>query len=223
MLSDSDIASLARENHCEPEAVKAVIFVETPAPHVGDLRPGKPLILFERHKFYRYSGNKPVSRDFPHLANHVAGGYCSGRTWQVRQECEHAKLQEAFRIFDGSLVDAALMSISMGLFQIMGFNYRLIDQPSVGAMWERYKKVDDKLDLEDFFKFCKNARILDDLQNKNWVGFARGYNGSGYARNRYDVLLNQYYRNFKRKGMDYAAAPVNHSTVSGFPEFSKLS
>lgn len=220
-LTDDDIIHLSRTHRVAPEATKAVIYVETPAPHLGDYRPGKPLILFERHKFYKYSGNSPVSRVAPELSNPVAGGYSKGRTWEERQAGEHAKLQKAFTIFDGTLIDAALMSISMGMFQIMGFNHKIIGQPTVGAMWERYKQQNDLLDLEDFFRFAVNARLIDKLRSLDWAGFARGYNGAAYARNAYDVKLRDFHRRFVREGMHLVPTKITHGTGTGFPDFSQ--
>jgi hypothetical protein len=47
--------------------------------------------------------------------------------------------------------------------------------------------------------FIKSAGLLDNLQEKDWAGFARGYNGPGYAKNSYDVKLELAY-------MKYASA-----------------
>lgn len=220
-LTDDDIIHVSRQHRVAPEATKAVIYVETPAPHVGDYRPGQPLILFERHKFYKYSGDHPASRVAPELSNPKAGGYSKGRTWEERQAGEHAKLQKAFTLFGGQVKDAALMSISMGLFQIMGFNHAVIGQPTVAAMWERYKMQDDLLDLEDFFRFATNARLIDKLRALDWAGFARGYNGAAYARNQYDVKLRDFHQRFIRSGLHTSAPKLAHGTGTGFPDFSQ--
>jgi hypothetical protein len=41
--------------------------------------------------------------------------------------------------------------------------------------------------------FIKNSGLADELQKKNWAGFARGYNGPSYSKNAYDVKLAQAY------------------------------
>ena len=109
----------------------------------------------------------------------------------------------------------------MGLFQIMGFNYRLIDQPSVEAMWQRYTRRDDRYDLEDFFRFCTNARLIGYLRTNQIVSFVRGYNGPNYAINQYDRKLITYRDQFRREGLNATPAPLTHSTASGFPDFSQ--
>ena len=220
MLSDRLIKESATRFGVDASLVKAVIMVETPAPHVGDSLAG-PLILFERHKFYKYSGTYPVSREYPHLSNRRAGGYCRGRNWEVRQICEHRKLKDARTIYGGDIEEAALMSVSMGAFQIMGFNYQLVEQPSVGAMWERYLVQDDRLDLEDFFLFCKNAGLLGHLQNRRITPFVRGYNGRNHAKNDYVPRIVYYDRRFRTQGINAPVRPIHPTTIHGFPNFDK--
>jgi hypothetical protein len=222
-LTDDKIASVSRAHRVDPAATKAVIAVETPFPHLGDSRHG-PLILFERHIFFRESGKAPVSRTHPHLSNRTPGGYCTGRNWEARQQCEHQKLAQAraIRHPEVDLNAAALRSVSMGLFQIMGFNHRLIDQPDPVRMWERYLKRDDVLDLEDFFRFCTNTRLLRHLQSLDWTSFARGYNGPAFARNNYDQRLAQHYAKYKRENTPLAQVHgLDHGTDHGFPVFDK--
>ena len=221
-LTDDDIVQAARAHRVSPEAVKAVVYVETPAPHVGDYLPGMPLILFERHKFYDFTGNFLASVEAPDLAQEKAGGYAKGKTWQERQAGEHAKLARARALFEGQVEEAALKSVSMGLFQIRGFNHALIGQPTPHAMWERYQILDDRLDLEDFFRFATSARLMDKLRALDWAAFARGYNGPAYARNAYDVKLAAFHKRFVREGL---FAPVEHpgcKAATGFPDFSQL-
>jgi hypothetical protein len=50
--------------------------------------------------------------------------------------------------------------------------------------------------LRHMANFIKSAGLLDELQAKNWAGFARGYNGPGYAKNAYDVKLADAYNKF---------------------------
>lgn len=39
--------------------------------------------------------------------------------------------------------------------------------------------------------------MLDALQKKNWTAFAKAYNGTAYAPNRYDLKLANAYKKFK--------------------------
>lgn len=215
--------------------------VETPYPHIGDMEHGKPLILNERHWFYKLSGTTPVSKYYPHLSNRLPGGYCRGSHWRARQRCEHRRLEDKMIIFNGSLKEAALKSISMGLFQIMGFNHKVVGYPTVFDMWESYKILDDSIDLRDFFKFCEVNSLLRYLRNERFDLFARGYNGPNYRINRYDELLAEYTQKFRKERGDTRSSllrsiplakviplpPDNtrtpHTRLTGFPDFSQLS
>lgn len=74
---------------------------------------------------------------------------------------------------------AAKKSISMGLVQIMGFNHRAIGYASPDAMFAAFA-ADEKFQLLGFFNFVKNdQRQINALRNRDFVGFARIYNGPG--------------------------------------------
>ena len=49
------------------------------------------------------------------------------------------------------------------------------------------------------YYFMKNSGCLKELKEKDWAGFARKYNGPGYAQNAYDQKLRNAYENFKGK------------------------
>ena len=53
--------------------------------------------------------------------------------------------------------------------------------------------------LEAFARFVKLAKLHSYLEQKHWVGFAKRYNGPGYARNQYDKKLEGAYRKFTKE------------------------
>lgn len=232
-LSYDDFDRVAMRLRCEPEALMAVVRVETPSPHVGDSVHG-PLILNERHWFYKLSGNYPVSRDYPELSSRTAGGYCKGSNWTARQDCEHRKLRQKMTIYNGACREAALMSVSMGLFQVMGFNHAIIGYHSVERMWEDALKKDDNIDLIWFVEFIKSRHLDDELRTKDWRSFARQYNGPAYSKNNYDTKLAENYTFFKNQNTQkeikktgridlHAMAPYPPVIMeTGFPDFSQL-
>lgn len=74
---------------------------------------------------------------------------------------------------------AAKFSISMGLVQIMGFNYSTIGYASVEAMFAAFAG-NEKYQLLGFFNFVKNdQRQITALRNRDYVSFAAIYNGPG--------------------------------------------
>ena len=67
----------------------------------------------------------------------------------------------------------------MGLTQILGANHRAIGYASPDAMFAAFA-ADEKFQLLGFFNFVKNGqRQITALQNRDFVSFARIYNGPG--------------------------------------------
>lgn len=135
-------------------------------------------ILFERHIFYSYlkSGGMSGTQlaqlvlQQPNIVNPVAGGYAGGPAeWQ------------RFNLASQINADAAKMSISMGLFQIMGRWFSDCGYPSVDAYFHDMI-TNEKLQLSAFVSFIKNnsgGLLWTALKNLNWTSFASLYNGSG--------------------------------------------
>ncbi len=48
--------------------------------------------------------------------------------------------------------------------------------------------------------FLKANGLISKLQRHDWAGFARGYNGSAYAKNQYDTKLAAAYNLAKKQG-----------------------
>ncbi len=47
-----------------------------------------------------------------------------------------------------------------------------------------------------FCKLVKYMQIDDELRNKDWRGFAKVYNGAGFAANDYDNEIKKLYNQF---------------------------
>ena len=52
--------------------------------------------------------------------------------------------------------------------------------------------------LEAFARFVKLTGLRPNLERKDWVGFAKRYNGPGDAQNHYDKKLEEAYRRFTK-------------------------
>lgn len=64
---------------------------------------------------------------------------------------------------------------------------------TVGAMFEQ---VLFRL-VQLFTAFIQSNRLDTYLRNKDWAGFAKGYNGPAYAENQYDKKLEKAYHKHK--------------------------
>lgn len=85
-LTEDDYQEAAQKLGCDVAAVKAVAEVES-GPHGAFLPSGDPVILFERHKFSKFTGGK-YDQSNPGISNRAPGGY-----GPVSQQ--HARFQEA--------------------------------------------------------------------------------------------------------------------------------
>ncbi|MDL2315491.1 N-acetylmuramidase family protein [Desulfovibrio sp. OttesenSCG-928-A18] len=174
-LSFSDISHAAKRLSLPPCAVKAVVDVESSGS--GFLADGRPVIRFEKHIFLRELKKRGASADAIARA-----GALSGVRWET--------LNAAIAIHE----EAALASASWGLFQIMGFNHRSCGFADVHAFVAAMKESEIR-QLDAFCTFMINEGLVLLLKGQDWTGFARRYNGPGYAENNYD---NKIRRAFER-------------------------
>ena len=182
--SDESYKAAAWMLMVEPRAMEAVAQVEAGA-YGAFLDSGEPVILFERHKFDKWTGGRYRDKRVPNTANGwgiisspIPGGYGP-------VSVQHQRLAFASTLNR----DAALKSTSWGLFQILGENHEAAGYPwlqrFINAM---YRDVDDH--LRAFVMFIRHDyRMVDALRAKDWAEFARLYNGPAYARNRYDEKM----------------------------------
>lgn len=175
-LDDIDLPKIAHKIGCGEDEVHAFIEAETRGS--GFDPEGRPKILFERHKFHLYCPKgKLAAAVKAGLANKTPGGY-------GKESEQYGKLERAIAIDER----AALFSCSWGLAQVMGFNHKLAGYDSVYAMILDFMK-DEENHLQAAITFIKNAGLDDELRRHDWGGFAKGYNGPGYAANEYDKKL----------------------------------
>lgn len=193
-LSRDDITQSAKTLTVEPATLKAVIDVECPKAGFGE--DGKPTILFEPHIYYRYltKANIITKRDqlqtlFPDMVSE----HWDKSLYNVRPQ--HDKLSVA-AVLDW---DAAHMACSWGKAQVMGFNWESLGYPSLKAFIDAMYESEAK-QLDAMVRYIKVNNLADELQRHDWAGFARGYNGSAYAKNQYDVKLAAAYAKAKKEG-----------------------
>jgi len=181
-LTEQDYINAAKELGCEVAAIKAVASVEGRGS--GFLPSGEPKILFERHKFYKFT-NGAFAQSNPDLCSRTPGGY-------GKESEQHKKLQRAVALNR----DAALMSCSWGAFQVMGEHWKTLGYSSIQDFVNKmYRSEADHLD--SFVRYIKAFALTNHLRNKNWAAFAKGYNGPGYKANNYDVKMATAYNKYK--------------------------
>ena len=192
-LTENDFQRVADLLGVEVAVVKAIQAVETGG-RGGFVAPGRPVILFEGHIFWHELKKQGFNPE-----RYVAGNenilylkWEKGHYYGGMKEYE--RLEKAREIHK----EAADASTSWGMFQVMGFNYAMCGYGSVEEMVKDMCVGEDK-QLEAFARFVKLAKLQSYLEQKDWVGFARRYNGPGYAQNQYDKKLEEAYRKFTKE------------------------
>ncbi|MFO1018529.1 MAG: N-acetylmuramidase domain-containing protein [Hyphomonadaceae bacterium] len=183
-LTRADFQEIATRLGCEWEAAAAVAEVES-GPLGGFTAEGKPVILFERHLFSRKT-NSAYDASHPNISNRTPGGY-------PRTQAERwAQLELAYSLDP----EAALQSASYGRFQVLGQNFANLAMANAHEYVSKLAKS-EKDQLEAFEGFVRANGLADELQRKDWAGFASRYNGPGYAANQYDTKMADAYARLK--------------------------
>lgn len=184
-IRNDDIIAAARSVGVLPSIVFALYQVESIG--VGSLPDGRPVILFERHKFYQFVKSRLGERTaeewkskYPNLCH---------PTWSQSaykgEEGEWTRLEQA-RTLDAT---CALMSASWGLFQIMGFNFALAGYKDVQSFVEAMI-ASERNHLNAVVMFIKNQpAFFNALKSRDYNTIARLYNGPAYATHGYHTRL----------------------------------
>lgn len=200
LLKDSDLREVGAKYNIEPAKLKSVTLVESNGsgfyPEVIK-KNGKEInhpygselvVRFEGHWFRKFTKTK-YDKIYPHL---------SYEDWKLGNKYnrginEFGRFLEAFKLDN----EAAWLSTSWGMFQVMGFNYKVCGYNSVKAMIIDFYERGEIAQLEAFLNYCEGNAILDDLREGRNEVFARVYNGKGYKANKYDTKITQFTNQYR--------------------------
>ena len=191
-LTDARIAEIARENGIHPAALLAVKLIES-GTESGFLDSGKPQILFEGTVFYKYLKANVKSLDIDKLCAQYPNIIYPkwDKSKYLGGEKEWTRLEQARQIN----VKYANYAASWGMFQVMGFNYKSCGCESINEFVEKMSASQEQ-QLRLTLNFLKHSNLIVPLQKRQWATFARGYNGPGFAKNRYHIKLQSAYNNY---------------------------
>ena len=200
------LAVLAAQLGVHPAGAVAVLMAESGG---AGMRDGRMVIRFENHVFYRKWGKLSAENKTRFAAHFV---YSKTKVWKGHawredptgpwssfhgtQDREYDVLSFA-RFLDD---EAALLSISMGAPQMMGFNHNAVGHTSARSMFDEWSKGEEP-QIRGMFSFIEgNSKRLRALQSEDWVTFAKYYNGSGQAEH-YGSKISQYVGQAKKAGV----------------------
>lgn len=180
-VSGEDIDDAAARLNVPLGHIRALMEVESKKRSFDDK--GRPIILFEPHVFWRRTSGKygDTAYSYQKWGKRPYPASFDGRWTQM---ADAAAKDEA----------AALESASWGLFQIMGFHWRVLGYPSVQDFAARIAASEQE-HLEALVRFIEANGLAPALRRckagdpDSCRDFARGYNGESYAAHGYHAKL----------------------------------
>lgn len=195
----------ARRIECEIAVIQAFAYVESREAAFD--RHHRPTILYERHKFAKYTGhrfddaNADISgrkrytrRKFDEAGHAIAANDRYGAD-------QYERFERAFALDEA----AAIQACSWGRFQVLGENYKELGFSTVHAFLRAACTSEREHLLRFFVRFVLEKRdpkyghgtLKEALKEKNWSNAAWLYNGPGYRENKYDDKLRSAYEKIK--------------------------
>ena len=190
-LQSNDLTSAAKLLGVSIAAVATIAQVESSG-HGFDAT-GRPVILFDRHQFYRQliSNGTPEAKSnelaerMPNIVNQKRGGYIGGSG-------EFGRFASASQIDETSAIE----SCSWGMFQIMGYHWARLGYVDA----QDFKLHMQESEGEQLQAFCKfiltDKKLHKAVMDSNWPVVAEIYNGPAYKENHYDVKLARAFEQF---------------------------
>jgi murein L,D-transpeptidase YcbB/YkuD len=181
------INKIAAEQGYEPAALQAVAEVES-AGQVFALVNGKqePLIRWEGHYFdARLTDDQRAEARRQGLASPTPGGVKNPQS----QAARWAIVTRASKINK----QAALESFSIGLGQVMTALWKKLGFGSVQELIATARSSAGG-QIELMARYIDKFGLADELQRHDFTGFARGYNGSGFRKNKYNIKMAEAYQ-----------------------------
>ena len=186
-LSNQDIKDQATTAGIDPRVLFAIRSVEGKG--AGFLADGRPLILFERHIFYREYAKKfgeakakALSEQIPNICHPV---------WDKNAYKGYSREYDRLELAATYDKECAYRAASWGMFQILGQNYEVCGYKSAVEFAQDMYKSED-LHLAAVIKFIKgNQRLYAAVKIKDFVAIATIYNGPAQAQNGYAVKMSK--------------------------------
>lgn len=173
-ISDADIASLAKTLRCHPADLEAIAEVESNG--FGWFPDGRIKILFEKHWFYKLlpeakrAGAVKAGLARKSWVSPAKGGYKD----QSDADSRYRLLERAITLDP----NAAYQSISIGTYQIMGFNHALCGHQTAKQMFDAFCES-EVYQLSALAGFLLKKGLDKALSEGDFARIEQVYNGGG--------------------------------------------
>lgn len=177
-----ELGELARDYDLPEAHVLAVVDVESGGKVFASVDGrSEPLILNEPHILYRRLSGTQRDRA---VALGLAYPKWGTKPYPKTQVARWAWINQAAQINPV----AAFESVSYGVGQVLGMHWKALGFSSV-EQFVTQARSGLKGQADIMLRFVRTNGLDDELRTGQWAPFARGYNGSGYAKNKYDTKL----------------------------------
>lgn len=154
---------------------------------------GLPIIAFEGHIFRKYT-KRVYDQTHPLLSYPYKQK--AGPQWKTNNKDQTAAWNTMATAFELDQ-DAALMSASWGMFQMMGFNFKACGYKDAFD-FAAAMKINAGNHLNAFLKFCsRSSALMTGMKTKDFVAMAYNYNGHDYGD--YDKRIEKAYKALEGK------------------------
>jgi len=195
------LTELSDKKQLDIACALAVLCVESSGKGFEQNNNDRMLIRFENHKFWKFWGKSNIQQYRQHFC------YSSEKVWQEHKwrrdlsgewQSFHGHQISEWQVFEFARQldeDAAILSISMGAPQIMGFHFERIGYQSNIEMFDAFAaNIQSQINgLFDFF----SPRMLQYLRDLAFENFAGMYNGKGHKKV-YADKIQKHYMAFKK-------------------------
>jgi N-acetylmuramidase/Putative peptidoglycan binding domain len=187
-----EIAQSAHSLGIEKEVFEAVIAVESSGKWFASVN-GKqePIIRFEGHYFDRRLTGIAQARA-------RLRGLASPRPGAVKNPTGQSGRWHLLEKASAINRTAALESTSWGIGQVIGAHWKWLGYESIEAfVVEARSGAAGQLNL--MARYIEKAGLVQALKNRDWSGFAKGYNGPAYVKNNYHLKMALAYTAAKKR------------------------
>jgi uncharacterized protein YgiM (DUF1202 family) len=195
------LADLSDKKQLDVACALAVLCVESSGKGFEQNNSDRMIIRFENHKFWKFWGKHNPQQFRQHFR------YSSDKVWRGHEwrrepigewQSFHGRQSNEWQVFEFARQldeNAAILSISMGAPQIMGFHFERIGYQSVVEMFDAFAhSIQGQVNgLFDFF----SPRMLQYLKDLAFEDFAGMYNGKGQKKV-YGDKIQKHYGAFKK-------------------------
>ena len=173
-ITDDHYAKLASDIGCHPATLEAIAKVESGKS--GWFADGKMKILFEKHWFYKKI--QPSLRTKAVRAGLARAKWVSPKNGGYKDQRNPTARYNMLRKAVGLDEQAAYQSVSMGIFQIMGFNYAKCGFISAKEMYTKFS-VSEVWQYRAFVNFLKANNLFIAIREGDFQTIEKRYNGGG--------------------------------------------